>query len=412
MARYSPNHGIGTLVTHAEELDNPRFAHISPIFQSTTFTFPDVATGAAIFSGQQKGHYYSRISNPNHEQLARKITILEALDLLRARPEASLDEVAAGLVFASGMAAITSTLLAKVRAGDTIIAQENVYSNTFSVFQRIVPRLGIQVVLVHDISPQGWEDAFRLNPGAVLAYAESPVNPTLAIVDLASVAEIAHRYGAWLVVDNTFATPFCQRPLTLGADLVVHSTTKYLSGHGLIIGGAIVGTQLDFIRKDVQFYLQMLGGSASPFETWLTNIGLKTFELRMQRHCENALVVARYLLSHPKLKAVYYPGLESHSGHQIARRQMHGFGGMVSFELGGGLEAGRKLMNSLRVITLSVSLGTVDSLIEHPASMTHAVVPSEERSKMGITDGLVRFSVGVEDVEDILADLDQGLAQV
>jgi methionine-gamma-lyase len=213
------------------------------------------------------------------------------------------------------------------------------------------------------------------------------------------------------VVDNTFATPYCQRPLSLGADVVVHSATKYLSGHGVIIGGLVISTHLDFMKQQIPLIMKTLGGAPSPFDTWLANLGLKTFELRLQRHCENALAVAQFLQNHPAVERVNYPGLESDPGHEIAKQQMHAFGGMVSFELMDGLQGGERLMNRLQLVTLGVSLGNVDSLIQHPASMTHVSVPPAERHKMGISDGLVRFSVGIENEQDILADLEQGLAK-
>jgi methionine-gamma-lyase len=231
----------------------------------------------------------------------------------------------------------------------------------------------------------------------------------MALVDLAGVAETAHRHKAWLMVDNTFASPYCQRPLTDGADVVLHSTTKYLSGHGLVIGGTVISRHVGWVRKELYGLLKVLGGSASPFDAWLANIGLKTFELRMQRHCENAMLVARYLENHPKVERVYYPGLESHPDHALARRQMHDYGGMIAFELKGGMRAGEALMNHVETCTLAVSLGNVDTLIQHPASMTHSAVPREERLNAGITDGLVRLSVGIENVEDIIRDLDCAL---
>jgi methionine-gamma-lyase len=265
------------------------------------------------------------------------------------------------------------------------------------------------VVWLHQLEVQDWEEAFQAHPDAVLAYAETPANPTMAIVDLAAVAEIAHRYGAWLFVDNTFATPYCQRPLTLGVDVCLHSTTKYLSGHGMIVGGAVVSRHPEWVRKELYSLLKTLGGSASPFDCWLAALGLKTFELRMQRHCENAMQVARFLQDHPKVEKVYYPGLQTHPGYEIACRQMSSFGGMISFELKGGLAAGEAMLNHVRLMTLAVSLGNTDTLIQHPASMTHAGVPREERLKVGLTDGLVRLSVGIENLEDILADLEQAL---
>jgi len=231
----------------------------------------------------------------------------------------------------------------------------------------------------------------------------------MAMVDLKVLAEIVHQHGAWLAVDNTFATPFCQRPLSLGADIVAHSTTKFLSGHGALTGGAVVSTHPDYIQTGLYKFVKVLGGIPSPFDAWLANLGLKTFELRMQRHCENAMEVARFLSSHPAVAKVYYPGLEDDPGHAIATRQMHAFGGMLSFELKGGMQAGIRLMERVRLATLAVSLGNVDTLIEHPASMTHGPVPREDRLSQGITDGLVRLSVGIEDLPDILADLEQAL---
>jgi methionine-gamma-lyase len=307
------------------------------------------------------------------------------------------------------MAAISAAILARVKTGETIIAQESLYSNAYNFLSKIAPRLGIQVVWVRDTSASGWDTALSGNPNATLVYAETPANPTMLVVDLAEVAEVAHQYGCWLVVDNTFATPYCQRPLSKGADVIVHSATKYLSGHGVIISGVVVSRHVNYMHEDIPLIVKTLGGSPSPFDAWLANLGLKTFELRIQRHCENAMTVAHYLDGHPAVARVHYPGLESDPGHEIAIKQMSPFGGMISFELKGGLEAGEALMNRLRIATLGVSLGNVDSLIQHPASMTHSSVAPQDRLKMGISDGLVRFSVGIENVEDLLADFEQGL---
>ncbi len=409
MKRVPPQAGMSTLaIQFAEQLD-PQGAHVSPIYQTSAFRFPDVASGQAIFTGETDGHYYTRISNPNSRQVAQKIAALEAFDLIRANPERDPLELSAAEMFTSGMAAISAAILACVRSGDTIIVQEPLYSGTFVFLRNLAPTLGIRVVWLQDFSPDAWEMAFQQNPTAKLALAETPANPLMDIVDLAAVAGIAHRHAAWLMVDNTFATPYGQRPLSLGADIVIHSTTKYLSGHGTVVGGVAISRHLDFIHKELHDTLKTLGGSPSPFDCWLTHLGLKTFELRMQRHCENAMWVANYLASHPKVARVFYPGLEDHPRHEIAKKQMHTFGGMITFELKGGMAAGVALMNHLRLITLAVSLGNVDSLIQHPASMTHHNVPREERLKIGLTDGLVRFSVGIENVEDILADLEQAL---
>jgi len=409
MYHFSASHSFGTLVTHVGEDDNPHHTHVTPIYQTSTFNFPDVATGAGIVARTEPGYYYTRLGNPNLDHLARKIATLEGLDLIRLQPETDPDTLVAGQVFTSGMAAITAVLFSHLKAGDTIVAQEAVYSATFTFLKEIAPTLGIQVEWVRDTSPTGWEAAFNRHPSARLAYAETPANPTMAIVDLKAVVEIAHKHGAWLAVDNTFATPYCQRPLTLGADIVVHSTTKFLSGHGALTGGAVVSSHPDYIHKSLYTFVKVLGGIPSPFDSWLANLGLKTFELRMQRHCENAMEVARFLSTHSAVATVHYPGLENDPGYEVAVRQMHAFGGMLSFELNGGMQAGIRLMERVRLATLAVSLGMVDTLIEHPASMTHGPVPRKDRLNQGITDGLVRLSVGIENLPDILADLEQGL---
>jgi methionine-gamma-lyase len=413
MYRLSTQDGFNTLVTHYAEDANPKHAHVTPIYQTSTFNFPDTATGAGIVAGTQPGYYYTRLGNPNLEQFARKVALLEGLDLLQALPEpTNPEQVVAGQVFASGMAAVSAATLGRVRSGETIIAQAALYGHTFNFLDEMAPRLGIRVAWVHDTSPEGWEAAFSAHPNATLVYAETPANPTLAIVDLAAVAEIAHRHGAWLAVDNTFATPYCQRPLSLGADLIIHSTTKYLSGHGTIVGGILISRHPDFIHKDLRLLLKSFGGVPSPFDTWLANLGLKTFSLRLERQCANAQALACTLEAHPAVACVYYPGLENHPGHEIARLQMKTFGAMLSFELKGGLEAGKCLLENLRVATLAVSLGNVDTLIQHPASMTHAGVPRPKRLEQGISDGLVRLSVGIEDIDDLLGDFTDGLAAI
>jgi methionine-gamma-lyase len=409
MSQYNPHHGIGTQAIHAREGDNVLNSHLSPIYQTAAFSFQDVACGAATFKGERPGYIYTRYDNPNLTQLADKLAILEGLDLLRARPETPPEEVVDGLVFSSGMAAITGAILARVKGGGTIIAQEALYGGTYTFLHDIITQYGIEVIFLSDASADAWEEAFRKHPKASLAFAETPANPTMAIVDLAAVAEIAHRHHAWLMVDNTFATPYCQRPLSLGTDVVIHSTTKYLSGHGQMTGGAVVSTQLDYMHKDLFTMLKILGGNASPFDAWLANIGLKTFEIRMQRHCENASRLALHLASHPKVNTVFYPGLESHPDHSVAQRQMLRFGGMLAIELKDGLQAGISMMDHLKLATMVPTLGTVDTIVQHPASMSHAGVPKETRVKVGITDGLVRISVGIENIEDILADMDQAL---
>jgi methionine-gamma-lyase len=408
--------GLGTLVTHYYEGDNPHHTHITPIYQTSTFSYPDMGTAADIFGGETDGFIYARGDHPNARQLAAKIAVLEGIDLLKEAPQGDVNDIVGGKIFSSGMAAISTAVLALAQAGSTIISQKMLYGNTYNLFTKLAPQYGIKVVYVDGGDLDAWEAAFAAHPGAVLAYLETPANPTLQIVDIEAVSRLAHSRDAWVVVDNTFATPYCQRPLSLGADIVAHSTTKYLSGHGLIIGGAIATRHPAFLDPDkAQFLLasKVFGGSPSPFDAWLTHIGLKTFELRMQRHVENAAQIASWLAGHPKVARVYYPGLKDFPGHAIAREQMiHGFGGMLSFELKGGYQAGVGLMDSLELITLAVSLGNVDSLIEHPASMTHEALSPEDRLEAGVTEGLVRFSPGIENVDDLIADLDQALDQV
>jgi methionine-gamma-lyase len=409
MSDHSSQQGLSTLLNHYAEGQHPNHAHVMPIYQTSLFSFPDHATGVAIYDGSKEGYTYTRASNPNVDHFASRVAMLEALDLTREQQDKRPEDLVRGKAFASGMAAISSAILARVKAGEVIVAQESLYSNAYIFLSKIAPRMGIEIVWVKDTSAAGWEAALRANPKAVMVYAETPANPTMLVVNLAVVSEIAHRFGCWLMVDNTFATPYCQRPLSLGADVVVHSATKYLSGHGVIIGGVVVSTNIEYMQKDMHLIMKTLGGAPSPFDAWLANLGLKTFELHMQRHCENALAVAHFLEEHPEVAKVNYPGLESSYGHDIAVEQMHAFGGMLSFDLKGGLEAGEKLMNRLKIATLGVSLGNVDSLIQHPASMTHVNVPPAERNKMGISDGLVRFSVGIENIADILSDFENGL---
>ena len=414
MSKISSTYGIGTIVNHCQEGANPLHSHVSPIFQTSTFGFPDVATGAAIFAGEQKGYIYSRAGNPNVDQLAKKYAYLEGLDLIRQNPDVDPDEIVAGRVMSSGMAAISSAVMGHLTAGDKAIVQRELYGNAYRFFNEVAPRVGIQVVWVDSLDADVWESTFDAHPDAALAYVETPANPTLSIIDLKAIVDLAHAHDAWAMADNTFATPYHQRPLTLGYDIVAHSTTKYLTGHGVVIGGAVISRHVDDYmnnKKDgVGLLARVMGPAVSPFDAWLANLGLKTFEIRMQRHAENAMTIARWLEEHPQVDKVHYPGLESHPGHEIAKKQMfNGFGGMISFELKKGFDAGVAVMNHVQLATLAVSLGNVDALIEHPASMTHAGVPPEERRKVGITDGLVRLSVGIENVEDLIADLDRAM---
>ncbi|MCB2214065.1 aminotransferase class I/II-fold pyridoxal phosphate-dependent enzyme [bacterium] len=401
--------GLNTFLTHYTEFENAENSHLPPIYQNSVFVFDDTESGAAIAAKEQPGYYYTRLNNPNHQQLATKLAALEAWDLIKQNPEADPESLAGGLVFASGMAAVTAAILACVSAGETVLTQAALYDGTYLFLKNQAPRYGINVVWVEDNTPEGWAAAFAAHPEAKLAYIETPVNPTLRLTDIQAVVDLAHANGARVTVDNTFATPHCQRPFTFGADIVVHSTTKYLSGHGQVVGGALLTTDLDLLHGELYQIYKLIGGTPSPIDTWMANIGLKTFELRMSRHCQNALRIARVLDKHPEVNQVYYPGLTSHPDYALAQRQMSDFGGMIAFDLKGGLEAGKRMMNAVKVATLAVSLGNVDTLIQHPASMTHCHTPRKERLAAGITDGLVRLSVGIEDSSDILRDLLQAI---
>ncbi|MBE0687137.1 MAG: PLP-dependent transferase [Anaerolineaceae bacterium] len=409
MSRRKP--GISTIVTHHAEESNDLGAHITPIYQTSAFRFPDVETGSSIFQNQHPGYYYTRIENPNQRQVVSKIAALEAIDLqsdVISETGTPID----GHLFSSGMAAVTAAVLGCLKNGDKLIAHQNLYGATYSLLHHLANENKIQIIWLKSGDISEWEQAFQAHPDARLAYAETPTNPNLSLVDLQAVAEIAHQYNAWLLVDNTFASPYCQRPFSLGADIVLHSTTKYLCGHGTVIGGVVLSRHLDWVKERLWNQLKLYGGSPSPFDAWLTHLGLKTFELRMSRHCENASTIARWLLEHPKIGRVFYPGLPDHTGHEIAKRQMIAYGGMLACELKGGYQAGINFMNHVKLFALVPTLGNVDSLIQHPASMSHVNMPREDRLKAGITDGLVRLSVGIENIEDLIEDLSQALEKI
>jgi len=317
------------------------------------------------------------------------------------------------LAFSSGMSAIGSTLLAICSSGDTLIMGDVVYGATEHLAETVLSRMGIRVVQVDTSDLNAVEEVLRDNPSAKAMFFETPTNPMLAITDIPALVKLVKTMSPQMkvIVDSTFATPYLQRPLALGADAVVHSTTKYLCGHGTVVGG-VMTTVCDALKDATFDVVKDVGGSPSPFDAWLVNLGIKTLPIRMDRHCDNAMAIARYLERHPKVERVRYPGLESDPYHQLAKRQMKNYGGMLSFDLAGGLEAGRTVMDNIQIFTLAVSLGCVDSLIQHPASMTHACVSRDKRDKAGITDGLVRISAGIEDVQDLINALEDALAKV
>lgn len=389
--------GYDTKIVHAgNHIDPVTGALSTPIYQTSTFVFDSAEQGAARFAGEEKGFIYTRLGNPTEEQLEDKIAVLEGAE--------------AGLAVASGIAAIAAPIWTLCSAGDHIVSSDTIYGCTFALLSERAKKFGIEVTFVDAKDPENIRKAMKSN--TKLVYIETPANPTLDIIDIEAAAKIAHEHGAQLMVDNTFMSPYGQRPLELGADIVIHSATKYINGHGDVIAGLVVGKK-EFIDQ-VRFVgvKDITGGCISPFNAWLIIRGVKTLGVRMDRHCENAMKVARFLEKHPMVENVAYPGLESHPQYELAKKQMKNFGAMICFEVKGGVDAGRQLMNNVELCSLAVSLGDTETLIEHPASMTHSPVPREDRLKAGITDGLVRLSVGLENPEDIIADLDQAFKKI
>jgi methionine-gamma-lyase len=402
--------GFGTRAIHAgEHIGQPHFAnHTNAIFQTSTFSFASAAEGADLFASRREGYIYTRLGNPTVLVLEAKLAALEGRRFKLDNPEKTVSSI----VFGSGMAAISATLLGLLSSGDTLIAGNVVYGCTEDLFLTVLPKWGIRVVSLDTTDPSAVERALRENARVKGVYFETPTNPLMGITDIRAVSELARAIhpGCHVIIDNTFATPYLQRPFELGADVVLHSTTKYIGGHGAVIGGAVVTTD-EGVRDRLFHMMKDLGGCPSPFDAWLVNMGVKTLPVRMRQHCENAQRIAEYLEGHPKVSRVLYPGLPSFPRHALAKAQMKGMGGVLSFEMKGGLGAAERLMNSCRLFTLAVSLGCVDSLIQHPATMTHATVPPEVRERVGITDGLLRLSVGIEDGEDLLNDLEGALAR-
>ena len=377
---------FSTTAIHAgQEPDAATGAVTVPIYQTSTYAQDGL--------GRHKGFEYARTQNPTRSALEQNL--------------AALENGRFGFAFASGMAA-TNAVATLLNAGDHVIVSDNTYGGTFRLFDKVWKRFGLEFSYVDAREPQNVEDAARAETRMV--FIETPTNPVMSLVDITAVSEITRRRGMRLVVDNTFMSPYFQRPLDLGADIVVHSTTKYLNGHSDSVGGAVILNDEEDARG-VAFIQNSAGAILSPMDSWLVMRGTKTLAVRMRQHDENGRLVAQFLSEHPKVAHVYYPGLRSHPQHELARRQMTGFGGMISFETG-SLENARRVLEGVRLCTLGESLGGVETLISHPATMTHASVPEPERNRLGITDGLVRVSVGIEDAEDIMADLDQALDKI
>ncbi|MGL5544432.1 MAG: methionine gamma-lyase [Cetobacterium sp.] len=389
--------GFGTTSIHGGSTKNPFGTLATPIYQTSTFIFDSAEQGGSRFALEEDGYIYSRLGNPTVTVVEEKLALLE--------------EGEAALATASGMGAIASTMWTVLKAGDHVISDKTLYGCTFALMSHGLTKFGIEVEFIDTSDLEAVKKAMRSNTRVV--YLETPANPNLKIVDIEKVSEIAHgNENTLVVVDNTFATPYCQKPLTLGADIVVHSATKYLNGHGDVIAGFVVGSKELITQIRLVGVKDMTGAVLSPTDAYYIIRGMKTLEIRMERHCSNAKKVAEFLNTHPKVTTVFYPGLTTHPGHDVAVKQMKDFGGIFAFELEGGIEAGKTLLNNLELCSLAVSLGDTETLIQHPASMTHSPYTREERLTAGITDGLVRISVGLENVEDIIEDLRRGLELV
>jgi methionine-gamma-lyase len=402
-----PISGFSSLAIHGGHEKDPNYAHLTPIYASSTYVFDEAEQGMRRFSGQEKGYIYSRWGNPSMTEAEQKIAAMEAFGLKNEQGEPLELK---GILHASGMAAISTLLLANLKTGDKILTHFSLYGGTEEIIQRLLPSLGIGVVIddLRDLNRA--EHHLKNDPSIRMLYIETPANPTIQCVDIEELTKLGKQYGKIVACDNTFATPYLQQPFRFGVDFVIHSTTKFLNGHGTAIGGILIGRDLPFMNTHATKIHRLLGGNSNAFDAFLLINGMKTLEVRMERHCQNARKMAEYLSSHPAVAKVNYNGLPSHPDYALALKQMRHPGAMMSFEHKDGLKGGTAFMNKLRLCTRTVSLGTCDTLLSHPASMTHYGVKPEDRLKYGITDGLIRMSVGMENIEDILNDFDQAFS--
>jgi len=392
--------GFGSAAVHAGHNTDPLHAHLVPIYASSTFVFDTAEQGMQRFSGAEQGYIYSRWGNPTFTEAEQKIAALETF---------GLNMEAKGILHASGMAAITTLMLGTLKPGDKILTHTALYGGTEELMVKILEPLGIGSVVVDLKDLNSTEEAIKSDASIKMLYLETPSNPTIQCVDIEALTELAHAHHLLVACDNTFATPYLQQPFKYGVDFIMHSTTKFLNGHGTAIGGILLGKDVERMSGPVTKAHRLLGGNSNPFDAFLLVNGLKTLELRMKRHCSNAEKVAQFLATHGQVQKVNYNGLETHADYALSQKQMRRPGAMLSFEVAGGLQSGINFMNRLQMCVRAVSLGTCDTLLSHPASMTHYGVAKEQREKYGITDGLIRMNVGIENADDIIADLQQAL---
>ncbi|MEO6721716.1 MAG: aminotransferase class I/II-fold pyridoxal phosphate-dependent enzyme [Ferruginibacter sp.] len=401
--------GISSVALHTAGHRNAEYAHLTPIYATSTFTFDTARQGMERFAGEDKSRIYGRWGNPTFTAAEETIAALEAFGLTNDKGEPLQLKA---LLHASGQAAMTTLFMGNLKAGDAVLSHYSLYGGTHELFHKVLGDAGIHTVIVDMRNHNEVEDALKNNSAIKMVHIETPANPTTQCVDIAAITTISKRFGLIVSVDNTFATPFLQQPFKYGVDFVVHSTTKFLNGHGTSIGGILIGNDIELMKSKMWKWQGLLGGNTSPFDAFLLMNGLKTLEIRMERHCSNAVDVAKYLSGHSAIEKVNYVGLDSHPDHAIAIKQMRHPGALMSFEVKGGIEAGKQFIDRLQMCVRAVSLGTVDTLVSHPASMSHMGLSSEERLKFGITDGLIRLSVGIENIADIINDFEQALNAV
>ncbi|MEO5499959.1 MAG: PLP-dependent aspartate aminotransferase family protein [Ginsengibacter sp.] len=397
--------GFGSTAIHAGHETEEKYAHLTPIYASSTYVFDTAEQGMRRFSGEEEGYIYGRWGNPTITEAENKISALEAFGVEDNGQPLKLKS----LLHASGMAAISNLLLGTLKKGDKILSHYSLYGGTQELMNKVLPELGIESVIVDLRDLKKAKDAIKKDASIKMLYLETPANPTIQCVDIEQLTKLAKENNILVAVDNTFATPFLQQPFKYGVDFVLHSTTKFLNGHGTAIGGVLVGRNIELMNGKMLKVHRLLGGNSNSFDAFLLTQGIKTLEVRMERHCTNAMKVANFLKQHSEVASVNYLGLPSHQDYEIAEKQMKHPGALLSFELKGGLEAGKIFIDKLQMCVRAVSLGTCDTLLSHPASMTHYGVPEADRIKYGISNGLIRMSVGIENIDDILADLGQAL---
>jgi methionine-gamma-lyase len=398
--------GISSTALHSATNDNAEDAHLVPIYATSTFTFDSTEEGMERFESKDKERIYSRWANPTCKAVEETIAALEAFNV---KDENGNHLQLKTLLHSSGQAAMTTMFLGNLKAGDAILSHYSLYGGTYELMHKVLADTGIETIIVDMSNMDEVAKAIAANPSIKLVHIETPANPTIQCVDIESITKIAKSNNLIVTVDNTFATPYLQQPFKYGVDFVFHSTTKFLNGHGTAIGGILLGRDIEIMKTKMWKWFALLGGNSNPFDAFLLLNGIKTLEIRMERHCHNAAQLANYLQQHQAIEKVNYTGLISHPDYAIAKKQMRLAAPVFSFELNGGLQAGIAFQNKLQMCTRAVSLGTVDTLISHPASTTHHSVPREERLKFGITDGLIRLSVGIENIEDIITDFEQAL---